>query len=89
MNIEPAVMSALLALIGSLMGTFGGIVINAKLTEYRLKELEKKVDKHNSLVERTFRLEDRTELIDERIRAANHRIEDLEEMQKKCLHKTG
>lgn len=89
MNIEPAVMSALLALIGSLMGTFGGIVINAKLTEYRLKELEKKVDKHNNLVERTFRLEDKAELLGERIRVANHRIEDLEEVQKKCLHKTG
>lgn len=48
------------------------------LMEYRLKELEKKVDKHNNLIERTYKLEEQTSLIEEKIRVANHRIGDLE-----------
>lgn len=55
---------------------------SAKKTEalivYRLDELEKKVDKHNSLVERTYKLEERTEVQEEKIKVANHRIDDLE-----------
>ena len=61
-----------------LVGTFAGIVATSKLTEYRIKELERKVEKHNSIVERTFRLEDKFELVDEKIKVANHRIDDLE-----------
>ena len=45
---------------------------------YRIEQLEKKVDKHNNLVERTYELEKRTDVQDEKIRVANHRIDDLE-----------
>lgn len=62
---------AIIAFAGTTIGTFGGIMASTKLTNYRLAELEKKVDKHNSLVERTYRLE-------EKMKVANHRIEDLE-----------
>lgn len=48
------------------------------LLDYRLTELEKKVDKHNHIVERTFRLEGDMEVMHEQIKVANHRIEDLE-----------
>lgn len=48
------------------------------LIAYRLSELEKKVDKHNNLVERTYALERVADLHDEKIRVANHRIDDLE-----------
>lgn len=48
------------------------------LIEYRLNELSKKVDKHNSVIERTFELEKQMELHEEKIKVANHRIEDLE-----------
>ncbi len=75
---EPTVISALLALAGSLIGTFAGIVTSSKLTEYRLKELEKKQDKHNQVIERTYKLEERMELVEERQKVANHRINDLE-----------
>lgn len=75
---ETDIISNFLPLVGSLIGTFAGIFATSKLTEYRLKELEKKVEKHNNLVERMYRLEDKTELIEEKIRVANHRIEDLE-----------
>lgn len=75
---EPTIVAALLAFGGSLIGTFAGIITSSKLTEYRLKELEKKVEKHNNLVERMFILEDRINVQEEKIRVANHRIEDLE-----------
>ena len=48
------------------------------LIDYRLEQLEKKVDKHNSVVERTYKLEELTALQEEKIKVANHRIEDLE-----------
>lgn len=48
------------------------------LIDYRLEQLEKKVDKHNSIVERTYKLEEFTTLQEEKIKVANHRIEDLE-----------
>ena len=80
---DPTVINALISLGGSLIGTFAGIVTTSKLTEYRIKELERKVEKHNSIVERTFRLEDKFELVDEKIKVANHRIEDLERSNEK------
>lgn len=77
-ELDPTIINALISLGGSLIGTFAGIVATSKLTEYRIKELERKVEKHNSIVERTYRLEDKFELVDEKIKVANHRIDDLE-----------
>ncbi len=65
--------------LGVAIGTFGGIVASSKLVNYRLQELEKKVDKHNSVIERTYKLEQDFCLIDEKMRVANHRIGDLED----------
>lgn len=48
------------------------------LIEYKLDELSKRVDKHNSVVERTYHLEEQQAVTEERLRVANHRIEDLE-----------
>lgn len=48
------------------------------LVEYRISELEKKVDKHNNLIERTYKLEERNSVIEQEIKVANHRIDDLE-----------
>lgn len=75
---DPAIISALIALGGSIIGTFGGVMASSKLMEYRLKELEKKVEKHNNLVERMYSVEDKINLFNEKIRVANHRIDDLE-----------
>ena len=46
------VIVALISLVGSLGGTFGGILVSAKLTNYRIEQLEKKVEKHNNFAER-------------------------------------
>ena len=73
------VLAALIGLMGSGVGAFGGILVSGKLTQYRLEQLEKKVQAHNSLIGRTYRLEERAQLQEEKIRVANHRISDLEE----------
>ncbi|MBO5019793.1 MAG: hypothetical protein J6D52_03910 [Clostridia bacterium] len=51
------ILVALLSLLGTRIGTFGGIVTGSKLMTYRIEQLEKKVEKHNSVVERTYKLE--------------------------------
>lgn len=48
------------------------------LIEYRLSQLENKVDKHNNVVERTYHLEEQVHIHDEKLKVANHRIDDLE-----------
>lgn len=71
-------MISLLSLIGTLAGTFGGILTSNKLTGYRIQKLEEQVAKHNNLVERVFRLEDTDKLLEEKIKVANKRIDTLE-----------
>lgn len=46
-----------MSLIGTLAGTFGGILVSNRLTNYRIEQLEKKVAEHNNVVERTYKLE--------------------------------
>ena len=65
---------AVLSLVGTFLGTFSGI----KLMSYRIEQLEKKVEKHNQIVERTYKLEEDSKLLEEKIKVANHRIDDLE-----------
>ena len=62
---------SILSLIGTLIGTFGGILTSAKLTDYLIKELEKSVEKHNNFITRI-------PVIEEQIKVSNHRISDLE-----------
>lgn len=64
------VIVALLSLAGTAIGSILGIVTSQKLIEYRLKQLEEKVNKHNQIVERTFALEGR-------MNEAEHDIRDL------------
>ena len=60
------------------LGTLAGIIINTKFTTYRIEQLEKKQDKHNEVIERVYHLEQHDAVVDEEIKVANHRIEDLE-----------
>lgn len=48
---------AILSLVGTCIGALAGILTANKLSLYRIEQLEKKVDKHNTVIERTFRLE--------------------------------
>ena len=69
---------ALISLIGTFGGTIGGILTSNKLTGYRIERLEEQMKKYNNLIERTFNLEKSAELQEEKIKVANHRIDDLE-----------
>ncbi len=69
---------ALIGLGGSAVGSVIGILTSAKLTNYRIEQLEKRVQAHNNLIERTYKLEERAQLQEEKMKVANHRIEDLE-----------
>ncbi len=69
---------ALLSMAGTAIGSVAGVMAANKLTNYRIEQLEKKVDKHNTVIERTFKLEEAQAVLTEQIKVANHRIEDLE-----------
>ena len=49
------------------------------LMEYKLDELTKRVDKHTNVVERTYHLEEAMGIQEEKMKVANHRIDDLEQ----------
>jgi hypothetical protein len=69
------IISAVLSLAGTLIGTLGGIIVSAKLMTYRIEQLENKVEKHNCVIERTYKLEGKvTEL--------QHEVSDLKEYHK-------
>lgn len=71
----PEIIVGLLSCAGTIAGAFLGVLASQKLTDFRLKTLEAKVDKHNTVIERTYRLEEKMDV-------ANHRIDDLEQLAK-------
>lgn len=57
MQVDPSIIVAIISLIGTFLGSFSGY----KLIQYRVKQLEAKVEKHNSVVERVYKLEQKVE----------------------------
>ena len=72
------VLVAILSLVGTLAGAYIANRKSIALIVYRLEQLENKVNKHNQVIERTYKLEEHDAVMQEQIRVANHRIEDLE-----------
>lgn len=70
----------------SLCGTLGGAYLANKkssaLIAYRLEQLEEKVNKHNGVIERTYALEQRVSVDEEKLKVTEHRLSDLEEYHK-------
>lgn len=62
------ILVSLISLVGTLGGTFGGIVVSSKLANYRIGQLEEQVKKHNNLIERTYKLEGRMTEVEHDIR---------------------
>lgn len=62
----------------SLLGVYIANRKSAALMEYRIEQLEKKVDVHNSVIDRTYRLEERTELQEAELKRQNERLKILE-----------
>ena len=69
---------AIRSLVGTLGGSLLGILASNKLVMYRIEQLEKKVEKHNNVLERVYILEKDDAVIKEDLKVVNHRIEDLE-----------
>lgn len=72
MILKSDVLIAIISLLGTLAGSFCGIVTSSRLTAYRIEQLEKKVDTHNNFATKI-------PIIEEKIKVVNHRIEDLEQ----------
>ena len=71
MSMNPEVIAAVLALVGTVIGSGGGILVSSKLTNYRLQQLENKVAEHNHYARRL-------PVVEEQIKVINHRLDDLE-----------
>ena len=67
-----AILVAIISGVCTLLGSCGGVLASQSLTQYRLKQLETKVEKHNSVIERTFKLEGR-------MNEAEHDLKDLKQ----------
>ena len=80
---DPNIVTALIALAGSAIGTFGGILTSQKLTQYRIAQLEKKVDEYNNVKTRTTELETWKELVDNEINELKKKISNLESLHMK------
>lgn len=64
---DSTIIVAIMSLLGTLIGSLGGIVASNKLVIYRIQELEKKVEKHNSVIDRVYKLENHEAVVDEEI----------------------
>lgn len=72
MNIE--VLVALITLAGTVASGIISALISSGVMKYRIEQLEKKVDKHNNLIERTFQIEEHDAVVDEKIKELERRI---------------
>jgi branched-subunit amino acid permease len=71
-KMDTEIIVAVLALIGTAVGSLAGIITANKLTNYRISELEKKVDKHNNVIERIT-------VVERDLKSAYHLIDNIKE----------
>lgn len=75
---DSTIIVAIIAFLGTVAGSFMAHRKTTALIVYRLEQLERKVDLHNNAVERIYELESRADVTDEKLKVADHRIDDLE-----------
>ena len=77
---DTGILTAVLSLVGTILGSLGGIIVSSKLTNYRIEQLERRVAEHNNFARRM-------PVVEEQISGINHRISDLErDDHEKCNH---
>lgn len=69
---------AILSLVGTAAGSIVSVMTANRITNYKIESLEEQVKKHNNVIERTYKLEEKFAVLDEQVKVANHRISDLE-----------
>ena len=76
-----AIVVAVIAFVGTMGGSYMSNRKSQALIAYRLEQLEKKVDVHNHVIERTYKLEETEAVQNEQIKVINHRLEDIEKIE--------
>ena len=71
---------ALISLVGTLAGAFGGVMTSSRLTGYRIEQLEKKIEGLDVILQKIYKLEELTSLQDEKIKQVEHRVDKLEDV---------
>lgn len=62
-----AIIIAIIGFLGAVVGSGLGVIASAKLTNYRLEQLEKKVNLHNNVIERMYKLEEREAVLEQHV----------------------
>ena len=73
-----AIIVAVLSLVGTAIGSVVSVLTANRLTNYKIDELKKTVEKHNSLIDRTYRLEESVTLVNEKLDTLDRRVDTLE-----------
>lgn len=72
---DSTIIVAILGFLGTILGSGLGVIASSKLTTYRIEQLEKKVDKHNGVVEKTL-------ILEEKVREIAADVKELKEYHK-------
>ena len=78
MDMDAVALSSIITAAAAAVSTIAGILISSKLSAYRIEQLEKKVEKHNNLIERMFKVEKKDELFDLEMNNLKDKMKDLE-----------
>lgn len=73
-----AIIVAILSLVGTAIGSVVSVLTANRLTNYKIDELKKTVEKHNSLIDRTYKLERDVTLVNEKLDVLDRRVDELE-----------
>lgn len=74
---------AVISFLGTAVGSVASILTANRLTNYKIEELKKEVEKHNGLIDRVYKLEGRADLTEEQLKGIDRRVEDLERKETK------
>lgn len=77
-GIIAAIITGACAVVVSIINSHYQANATRNLIEYKIEELTKRVEKHNNVIERTYKLEEEMAIHNEKIKVINHRIEDIE-----------
>lgn len=80
---QSEVLVAIISFAGTAVGSIVAVVTANSLTNYKIEELRKQVEKHNTIIDRVYQLEAEDKVKNEEIKEINHRIEDLEKKEVK------